>query len=323
MLCTPMLFPLHSRAQYAPPAGHPGTTAMYKDSTVFTGWASGCTVIRGWQDISDTSLGVTTVGENSMITGSAGTDGVVSLGDGGSATLTFDWPITNGPGWDFAVFENSFDDFFLELAFVEVSSDGEHFYRFPAHSLTDTSSQTTTFDSTDATKINNLAGKYRGFYGTPFDLEEMKGIAGLDLLNITHVRITDVVGCLADPYATRDTAGNKINDPWPTPFASGGFDLDAVGVIWNQANSVPSVAEAGNLEIWPNPASDHVFIRAPFSLQGGLLNICDLNGKILYTETITEAKDQVYLNTSRWPKGLYILQILDLQVPLHAKLIHH
>ena len=36
---------------------------------------------------------------------------VVSLGRGGSIILTFDPPVENGEGWDFAVFENSFNDF--------------------------------------------------------------------------------------------------------------------------------------------------------------------------------------------------------------------
>ncbi|MFN6048554.1 MAG: T9SS C-terminal target domain-containing protein, partial [Bacteroidota bacterium] len=54
--------------------------------------------------------------------GPAASNGVVSLGDGGIATLTFDPPITNGDGFDFAVFENTFLDTFLELAFVEVST---------------------------------------------------------------------------------------------------------------------------------------------------------------------------------------------------------
>ena len=58
------------------------------------------------------------------------------------ATVTFASPIYNGEGPDFAVFENGFDIddeydptgvlHFLELAFVEVSSDGENFFRFPA-----------------------------------------------------------------------------------------------------------------------------------------------------------------------------------------------
>ncbi|NIA17499.1 MAG: hypothetical protein GWO86_04040, partial [Planctomycetes bacterium] len=32
-------------------------------------------------------------------------------------------------------------------------------------------------------------------------------------------------------YSSCDINGHQINDPWPTPFDSGGFDLDAVGII--------------------------------------------------------------------------------------------
>ena len=55
------------------------------------------------------------------------------LGDDGSLVLTFPAPIADGAGPDFAVFENAFSTEFLELAFVEVSSDGTNFTRFPAH----------------------------------------------------------------------------------------------------------------------------------------------------------------------------------------------
>ena len=153
------------------------------------------------------------------------------MGDGGVAVLTFASPIANGPGWDFAVFENSFDGRFLELAFVEVSSDGIHYQRFPSVSLTQTNTQVGSWGLLDPTYIYNLAGKYAAGYGTPFDLEEIKDINPLvDVTRITHVRIIDVVGCLNDAYCSYDSQGNKINDPWPTPFGTGGFDLDAVGV---------------------------------------------------------------------------------------------
>ncbi|MBL7931502.1 MAG: cysteine-rich CWC family protein [Bacteroidia bacterium] len=241
---------------YAPGVGQAGTTAMHKDSSSFVNWASGCTANHGYQDISNQSLGYTSVGDGSMATGKAQTNAVVSLGDGGSATCTFEKPIINGPGFDFAVFENSFDDTFLELAFVEVSSDGHNFFRFPSHSLTDTVVQTSSFGSTDPTKINNLAGKYRGGYGTPFDLQDLSGVSGLDLNNITHVKIIDVVGSINRAYASFDSYGRKINDPWPTAFPQGGFDLDAVGVI--HESTVSGIHEEKNapyVSFWPNPAS--------------------------------------------------------------------
>ncbi|MCP4115245.1 MAG: VPLPA-CTERM sorting domain-containing protein [Desulfobacteraceae bacterium] len=222
---------------YAPAAGQPGSTAIFKDDPSFAAWATGVDLVRGLQDISNPSGPYASYGTPEVALGKAG-DGVVSLGDGGSATLTFDAPIANGDGYDFAVFENSFSDTFLELGFVEVSSDGENFFRFDAVSETQTGTQVGGFGNLDTTNLNNFAGKYKANYGTGFDLEELSGIRGLDIFNIGWVRIIDVVGSIDDAYATCDSFGNKVNDPWKTPFGSSGFDLDAVGVI-NQGSPVP------------------------------------------------------------------------------------
>ncbi len=216
---------------FAPPVGQSGTTAMYKDSSAFVAWATSCTVERGLQDTSDPSQGYASTGTPSDATGKAQENGVLSLGDYGKATLGFDAPISDGPGPDFAVFENSFDGDFLELAFVEVSSNGQDFVRFPSVSLTDTNQQVGTFGDLDATDLYNLAGKYEQGYGTPFDLNELDSSASFDPDSVTQVRIVDVIGCIQDSLATYDSSGKAINDPWPTGFTSGGFDLDAVGVI--------------------------------------------------------------------------------------------
>jgi hypothetical protein len=215
-------------------AGTLGSRAIPFDSTEIVGWATGYSnLIRGPARIDNPSLGFATFGEGSNALGPAGTSvfEVVSLGDGGSITLTFQAPITNGAGWDFAVFENSFNDTFLELAFVEVSSNGFDFFRFPAISLTPTDKQVDGFGSVDPTNIHNLAGKYRVGFGTPFNLEDLAGVSPLlDISSVTHVRIVDVVGVINSPFTTFDSLGNPINDPWATPFNSSGFDLDAVGV---------------------------------------------------------------------------------------------
>lgn len=256
-----MCFDLAS-AQYAPQVGNAGTTAIHKDSSVFVNWATGCSLSRGWQNIADTLLGKALVGDETYVPGAAG-NGIVSLGDGGEAIVTFAKPVRNGDGFDFAVFENGFIDqtlkpgtAFLELAFVEVSSDGIHFFRFPSFSNNDTVSQLASFDGIDARTIHNLAGKYLANYGTPFDLEDLKGTAGLDLERITHVKIIDVVGALTPAHASRDSRGVIVNDPWPTPFSQSGFDLDGVGVI-NQNNNTGLKEQLLNasVDVFPNPAN--------------------------------------------------------------------
>jgi hypothetical protein len=245
------------QAQFAGPVGSPTSTAIHKDSSAIVAWANNCVVQRGYLDISDPGLGMASFGDASMAIGTAGNNGVVSLGDSGVAVLTFQHPITNGPGVDFAVFENAFNDEFLELAVVEVSSDGENFFRFPATSNTPNDVQVGPFENfADATLLNNLAGKYREFYGTPFDLDELTGIPNLNLNAITHVKIIDVVGTIDPQYATYDQSSNAINDPYPTPFASGGFDLDAVGVINEAEAGLKEPNTSISFTLFPNPVTE-------------------------------------------------------------------
>jgi len=280
---------------------------MFKDSSAFIGWASYCTISRGYINIADTTIkynGVNKATYGSYLYASGPADElVVSLGDHGSALLTFDSPIVNRPGPDFAVFENAFGDNFLELAFVEVSSDGQRFVRFPAVSLTQDTLQIPTFGTLDATKINNLAGKYRLTYGTPFDLEEIKDSSGIDLGHITQVRVVDAVGCLQVPFASIDSQGHKINDPWPTPFDTGGFDLDAVGVIHNAAQGIDESSQLSAIGIFPNPVVERMTIISP--LTGRVdLKITDQLGRVLLRGTLERKKS---FDLSAFQPGIYII----------------
>ncbi|MEX0678560.1 MAG: PEP-CTERM sorting domain-containing protein [Pirellulales bacterium] len=223
---------------FSPPAGQPGSTAMAASDAQFVGWAVGFgSLVRGPLDIANPGGGLASFGSGGNALGPAdatpsNTAPVVSLGDGGAITLSFARPITDGPGFDFAVFENGFADEFLELAFVEVSTNGTDFVRFPAISLTQTATQVGGFGTLDATDLHNLAGKYRAGYGTPFDLSEVAGLsATVNAADVNFVRLVDVVGSINPALGTQDSLGNPMNDPYPTAFSSGGFDLDAVGVI--------------------------------------------------------------------------------------------
>lgn len=301
-----LLFVNHSvNAQFAPPVGQVGTTAMFKDSSVFVAWATAGKLVRGLQDISTPSNGYANVGDSASTFGIAGATGVVSLGDGGAAILQFASPIIDGVGPDFAVFENSFDNTFLELAFVEVSSDGIIFFRFPAISNTDTTSQTNSFGSTDATQIHNLAGKYRGEYGTPFDLSDISNNVLLNKQAITHVKVIDVVGCIQKQYATRDANQHIVNDPWPTDFGSGGFDLDAVGVIHQQAVGIDEL-ELRNVSIYPNPATDMLYLNLPsinYSVE-----VINLMGEVVLKSE--NKSNTTSLELSNLKSGVYFLTVI-------------
>jgi hypothetical protein len=233
-------------SQFAGPVGTPNTTAIFKDSTDIVAWATFCEITRGKENIDNSSSILAAYGQPSDALGVAD-NSPVSLGDSGVALVSFFLGIENGVGPDFAIFENSFSDNFLELAFVEVSTNGIDFVRFPATSNTSSSVQIGAFDLlSDASVLNNLAGKYKANYGTPFDLEELIDSIQLDLQHIRYVRIVDAIGKVTGVNASLDKNGNPINDPFPTEFPSSGFDLDAVAVL-NQAmlgivnNNVPQV----------------------------------------------------------------------------------
>ena len=240
-LCLPEI-----KAQsFDPPAGKEGSFAIAHNSPAIRLWASRVEELRrGPKNCTDQNSGRAVSGTAESALGAALENGVLSLGDGGSVVLTFPVPLIDGPGPDFAVFENGFSDGFLELATVEVSSNGSNFFPFPCFSETQTETQTGPFDTLDARNLHNLAGKYRAGFGTGFDLSELKGISQLDLSAVAFVRIRDVVGCLDPAYGTKDSEGRLINDPWPTDFESGGFDLDAVAALHVQENSLP--------QVWPS-----------------------------------------------------------------------
>ena len=206
---------------YSPAAGQPGSTAVANDDPAIIGWASG---YEDYQPGAAVNLEFQ-VPENAIGQAEGTTSDVVTLGRSGQITLSFATPIRNGFGSDFAVFENGFSDTFLELAYVEVSSDGANFFRFANDSLTP--APVGAFGEVDPTNVHNLAGKYRRGQGTPFDLEDLRGISPLlNTAAVTHVRVVDVVG---DGTAL-DTSGDVIYDPSPT-VGSAGFDLDGVGVL--------------------------------------------------------------------------------------------
>ncbi len=293
---------------YPPQAGITGSTAIIKTSPLYVAWANGITVNRGFINKSNPTFAIS--GNNFASFGMPNNavgfpDGnVVSLGDEGNAILTFATPIANGIGYDFAVFENaSFD--YLELAFVEVSSNGINYFRFPSHSQTQTATQVDTFATPVPTYLNNFAGKYYGDYGTPFDLSEIPNNSLLDKNNIQFVKIIDVVGSIDPLFATFDSFGNAVNESFPTPFASCGFDLQAVGVINQQVLSNESFELNNKIVIYPNPANDFINLNSNFIINK--IEIQDLNGRIVSTEN--HNSENIVLDINQLSKGIYLIKV--------------
>lgn len=214
------------RETFAGPPGETDTTAIDMDSPAIATWATGWVepVAYGDEVIDDWRTPDRAVGP------AEGTSGdVVSLGREGELVMTFDAPVRDVQGFDFAIFENSPVDGFLDLAFVAVSSDGETFVRFDSAALgTD---PVDAFGTLDTRTVGGLAGKYRQGFGQPFDLRTLANRAAVlkgdvDLLNIRYIKLVDIIG----DGTVRDSFGHPVYDPYPT-VESAGFDLDAIGVL--------------------------------------------------------------------------------------------
>ena len=159
----------------------------------------------------------------------------------GQITLSFHLAIQNLSGADFVVYENAIgtaSNVFAELAYVEVSSDGTHFARFPSRSLTP--ARVGPYGYVNPTNLLNLAGKHINAngksWGTPFDLAQLATDASVtggqvDLDDIRYVRLIDIPG----NGSFLDSLGSGIYDAWET-FDSGGMDLEAIGVISRQVS---------------------------------------------------------------------------------------
>ncbi len=286
--------------------GTDGCNAIAVDDNQFVAWATNVVLTRGPQNISNPNSPLASFGDETNAIGPATPNNsmeAVSLGDGGSALVTFERPIRNGEGPDFAVFENDINGGFLELAFVEVSSDGVHFVRFPATSLTQTETQTGSFALTDPTFINNLAGKFKIGYGTPFDLEELADSANINIDSIVYVRIIDVVGNIDPQYASYDAFGHIVNDPWPTDYATCGFDLTGVGVIHQKSVGIET-HEMPQVFAYPNPCTGTLYI---INENAERVELYNLNGKLL--QVVDNGDTHVTLNMQSYPAGLYLLKV--------------
>lgn len=297
---------LYCFAQFDPAGGELGSKSIHKDASSIIDWASGAEIKRGYMQVNDTALGKPTVGDESSATGAM--DGlVVSLGDGGEAILTFDEPIVNRNGYDFAVFENGFKvglSFYLELAFVEVSADGINYVRFPNQTFTDTSYQIDNFGYLKPTEIYNLAGKHQAPFGTLFDLDEV----GLD--TVRYVKLIDVIGSTNPELGSRDSKGKIINDPFPSPFESGGFDLDAVAVVNGELLSVEEVTN-NQIQLLPNRVAKNDIVTVA-GFEYAEIEVFSVQGSSVFSGN----SNQFSLPTS----GIYNVQITKNATTYYRKL---
>lgn len=203
----------------------------------------------------------------------AGSLHVADLGAGGSLTLGFDVEICDGPGADLIVFENAFYaagawSCWAELCFVEVSSDGAAFARFPAlfaggsgllpmgccqnlAGITPVLAHPALLPGVDPFDPCQAGGD-------AFDLADLgddplvKG-GKVDLGRIRYVRLVDIVS-----GAAKDARGRVVYDPGPSA------DVDAVAAVQHRGNQAPG---APRVAVAALPGEIRIYVSDPDGLQ--------------------------------------------------------
>ena len=242
---------------------------------IFRGWATGVVsysptsgVDSQWADANKALGAATGVHTDIVSLGDLEANGINDGCEPGQITLTFSETIRDVNGYDFVIFENGFisdydtsggsvtGEMFAELGYVEVSSDGNNFARFPAVSLT--AGAVGSYGTLEISNVLRFVGKHPNAggvcTGTPFDLNDIAGdpcvVSGVvDINDVQYVRIVDIPGSgdfndeavkHIDPNSWPDwgnfDANHPVYDAWVT-WGSGGIDLEAVGVLREQKYS--------------------------------------------------------------------------------------
>jgi hypothetical protein len=124
------------------------------------------------------------------------------------------------------------------------------------------------------------------------------------------------------PISAGDTVDLKL-DVYPDGTADTAYVSYA---IWDEAN--PNVVDTLNYQImsrwglfsenlkitqvsvFPNPTSDVLNIRSMSAIEQ--VSVLDLNGKLVYSEKISEPKSSVTLPLASLPNGLYVIETTTL-----------
>ncbi|OYT11428.1 MAG: hypothetical protein B6I19_11440 [Bacteroidetes bacterium 4572_114] len=61
--------------------------------------------------------------------------------------------------------------------------------------------------------------------------------------------------------------------------------------------------------MYPNPAGNQVFVSIHHELTGALLEISDINGKLMYSEEL--ANPESYVDLSTYTSGMYVFKLMD------------
>ena len=148
--------------------------------------------------------------------------------------------------------------------------------------------------------------QYEAMEGTSMAAPHVTGLAGLMKhinMNLTNAQIR---------YLINSTAIDYGNAGWDIYFGYGMINAGAaVQAAINGSVGIPDHTVSEVLRVFPNPASERIFIAKKAAFDRGDFEILDITGKVVKTVQTTPG-GQTSIEISDLPKGVYILRLKDL-----------
>ncbi len=73
--------------------------------------------------------------------------------------------------------------------------------------------------------------------------------------------------------------------------------------------STPNVEPVASVDVFPNPASDKLYVNYTISGGQGIIQLLDLQGRILHTEAIAKASGTAMINMEAFVSGVYVVKV--------------
>lgn len=108
------------------------------------------------------------------------------------------------------------------------------------------------------------------------------------------------------------------------------LERDGFTASWNSDGQMPDTTEVGigSLEmpdvefaVFPNPAQTSIYLEIPSTLSDGIVRICDMNGRIVYTESVRTLNAQKEIPVSQFANGVYVITLSNSSQIYSKKLV--
>ncbi|KAA3618996.1 MAG: DUF1028 domain-containing protein [Flavobacterium sp.] len=242
-------------------------------------------------------------------------NGIMRMDLGDSPSEIIDWLINND-----ACSSQGFDPAFRQYGIADFDENGNPRTAGFTGNMTDDykeDRQGATFSIQgnillDQTVIDNMENNFNGTVGTLADklMAALQGanFAGADQRCLAAGTSSTTAYLLVykeddlpgDPYL-RLNVGQQPSGTEPIDILQGLYD----NFLAFEENTLKS-----GLRLFPNPATDRIVLERATELQIETITIFNVNGKKMFSESISEVnKDQIEINISTLPSGIYFLRI--------------